>query len=365
MKPTKNRVFCNNCHRVKMVFQTQEKAENFIKFNADNIAEKSRNVPVRSYFCPACGGWHVTHVQDSSEYTRTDEQKEKIYQLGVFVSNLKKNFDKKNWKVWKEALDKHRPWLEELQELPEQRLIVMEAVRQFKHYDKLVAGGEREELKVTNKLFNHIESQRKNLQAQLKKNLKDLKFSECEQLAKELKGLMDLPAFQLTKEKIKKECEDIVSCILDEERYSQIQQLVMDVEHIKGRANFYSIPELEEVMEDLENKFAGINEGLECKSYFQKLQSKIQKYQKLLQRRKKNEMNGANGEDGKGILDSHYETIRLYLIDAVTALLDKNNRLAVEYLTMADNRLKTIPFSGRKLEMLKYLTSVAENANLA
>ena len=39
MNPTKNRVFCNNCHRVKMVFQTQEKAENFVSI-AGNITKK-------------------------------------------------------------------------------------------------------------------------------------------------------------------------------------------------------------------------------------------------------------------------------------------------------------------------------------
>ena len=38
MKP-KNRVFCYDCGRPKLLFETEKKALNFIKFNADEINE--------------------------------------------------------------------------------------------------------------------------------------------------------------------------------------------------------------------------------------------------------------------------------------------------------------------------------------
>jgi hypothetical protein len=61
MKPTKNRVYCPDCGRTKMLFEEEKKALNFIKFNADSMTEECNGkVPTRAYFCMACAGWHLT-----------------------------------------------------------------------------------------------------------------------------------------------------------------------------------------------------------------------------------------------------------------------------------------------------------------
>ena len=49
MKPTKNKVFCKDCGRTKMLFETEKKAENFIKFNKEEIEAESGYGPQRSY----------------------------------------------------------------------------------------------------------------------------------------------------------------------------------------------------------------------------------------------------------------------------------------------------------------------------
>ena len=59
MKP-KNRVFCYQCNRRKLLFETEKKAFNFIKFNAEEILEESGRAPNRVYYCTSCGGYHVT-----------------------------------------------------------------------------------------------------------------------------------------------------------------------------------------------------------------------------------------------------------------------------------------------------------------
>lgn len=64
MKPTKNKVFCRNCERVKMLFETQKKADNFIKFNREEIESKSGYSPERSYYCMFCDGWHLTSIKE-------------------------------------------------------------------------------------------------------------------------------------------------------------------------------------------------------------------------------------------------------------------------------------------------------------
>jgi hypothetical protein len=43
-----------------MLFESEKKAETFIKFNSGEIEEEAGYKPERSYFCTYCGGWHVT-----------------------------------------------------------------------------------------------------------------------------------------------------------------------------------------------------------------------------------------------------------------------------------------------------------------
>ncbi|MDR3169022.1 MAG: hypothetical protein LBU27_04620 [Candidatus Peribacteria bacterium] len=50
MKPTKNRVFCGDCGKVKMLFKAEKKAENFIRFNSEEILKEQGTAPIRSYF---------------------------------------------------------------------------------------------------------------------------------------------------------------------------------------------------------------------------------------------------------------------------------------------------------------------------
>lgn len=73
MKPTKNRIFCIDCGRMKQLFASQEKAIRFIEYNSKDILKVSGKAPVRCYFCTACGGWHITsnphqlHMRSKSE----------------------------------------------------------------------------------------------------------------------------------------------------------------------------------------------------------------------------------------------------------------------------------------------------------
>lgn len=60
MKPTRNKIFCYGCKKHKMLFETQAKADNFIRYNSKDILEENGKAPVRSYYCEMCGGYHVT-----------------------------------------------------------------------------------------------------------------------------------------------------------------------------------------------------------------------------------------------------------------------------------------------------------------
>jgi predicted transcriptional regulator len=63
MKPTRSRVFCAQCKKQKILFESEAKAKNFIKYNSEEILEESGVAPTRAYYCTSCGGWHVTHSE--------------------------------------------------------------------------------------------------------------------------------------------------------------------------------------------------------------------------------------------------------------------------------------------------------------
>jgi len=92
MKPTKNRVYCKDCGRHKMLFETEKKAYVFIKFNSEEIESDSGYSPIRSYYCMFCNGWHVTssteHINIKSKteivldlYNQDREKRAKIAEI--------------------------------------------------------------------------------------------------------------------------------------------------------------------------------------------------------------------------------------------------------------------------------------------
>jgi predicted acetyltransferase len=56
-----------------MLFESEKAANTFMKFNSEEIAELNGHAPIRSYFCIACNGWHVTsHPEEKYAVSRTE-----------------------------------------------------------------------------------------------------------------------------------------------------------------------------------------------------------------------------------------------------------------------------------------------------
>lgn len=81
MKP-KNRILCPDCGKPKILFESENKANNFIKFNASEIPHGDK---LRSYYCPACCGWHVS----SHEYNGINKTEILLYKYHKYCMNLK------------------------------------------------------------------------------------------------------------------------------------------------------------------------------------------------------------------------------------------------------------------------------------
>lgn len=72
MKPSKNRIVCPQNGRIKMLFESEKKALNFIKFNGDNIQNENGLSPCRAYYCNICFGWHITSKENFKESELND-----------------------------------------------------------------------------------------------------------------------------------------------------------------------------------------------------------------------------------------------------------------------------------------------------
>ena len=87
-----NRAFCISSRQYKLKFETKEKAERFIKYNAQEMPEDYR--PIRAYLCPTCCGWHVTHQEKRSHTVEKKEVviissvKNPLEELGKLVKEL-------------------------------------------------------------------------------------------------------------------------------------------------------------------------------------------------------------------------------------------------------------------------------------
>lgn len=86
MKPRRNQVFCIGCKHQKMLFESKSKADNFIKFNSEEIETQTGKAPTRSYYCSFCGGWHVTSIAEEGKGIDRDKRDEELWEK-IKVSN--------------------------------------------------------------------------------------------------------------------------------------------------------------------------------------------------------------------------------------------------------------------------------------
>lgn len=70
MRPT-NRIMCPDCGKPKMLFETERKANDFIKWNGDELEHGSE---LRAYYCPSCCGWHISHQKYKYKYDNSTKR---------------------------------------------------------------------------------------------------------------------------------------------------------------------------------------------------------------------------------------------------------------------------------------------------
>lgn len=74
-----------------MLFESQSKADNFIKYNREGILEENGKAPIRSYYCEFCCGYHVTSNPSSTQGNELD--KRDISRRNKLIADNKKSED--------------------------------------------------------------------------------------------------------------------------------------------------------------------------------------------------------------------------------------------------------------------------------
>lgn len=77
---------CPDCGRPKMLFETERKANDFIRWNGDEI--DTHGGQLRAYYCPSCCGWHISHYRYHESYGHRTENL-----IGAY-ERTKKSMDK-------------------------------------------------------------------------------------------------------------------------------------------------------------------------------------------------------------------------------------------------------------------------------
>lgn len=101
MNGFRNKTFCEKKGRFRLAFKTRDKADYFIGHYDEWNNFDSGTRPIRSFYCPSCDRWHITHIPREPQLEWLDERDEKVNELQVLAQRLKSEFRLKDWKLWK------------------------------------------------------------------------------------------------------------------------------------------------------------------------------------------------------------------------------------------------------------------------
>ena len=198
MKPIKNRVFCTNAARPKMLFKTQSKADNFIRYNAAEIEAASGVAPRRSYWCPACGGWHVTHRHAGGLYGNLDVQDAQAADLTHRLAVLKQDFNRTDFGLWQGRIDDIRRMLPRFENKRRHGHLAAAAHKIISQYEGEIEIGRRGAEKQAARNTAGALVRCKVLMESIRTGIRRLDLDACTAAAGELRSLLDsLPAGML------------------------------------------------------------------------------------------------------------------------------------------------------------------------
>ena len=104
MRPI-NRIMCPDCGRPKMLFETERKANDFIRWNGDELYVPE-GCELRAYYCPSCCGWHISHQRHRKSYdTQTESLIDAFERSRKSVTRIDKLINKDLYEIEQRKLE--------------------------------------------------------------------------------------------------------------------------------------------------------------------------------------------------------------------------------------------------------------------
>ena len=300
-------------------------------------------------------------MENNDKYVQTDNIQESAYRLARFMTAIKKRFNKAEWKSWKAEMEKACVWVAELDELPQYYQLVNEARRQIKHYNNEIKNVEKKEAREHNIRFMKVDEERKALIDDITDKMKDLDWDRTITVIQRLEKLMEEPEFAFSKQKIITECEKLVAIIRNPEVTGILKEMNSSFKVMKGKTAYMATVDLQTYIDEMNDKLDELKKLGLSDMVANPMMQRLAKLRKTIKNRGENYLDEETGLDKVVMaLERHYETVRNSLIEAITALQNQDNTLALEFLEAADARLKSIPLSKKKLELTRHFLTIAE-----
>ena len=140
-----------------------------------------------------------------------------------------------------------------------------------------------------------------------------------------------------------------------------LKEMSSSFKALKGRSAYMATVDLQAYIDEMNEKLNGLKKMGLSDIVVNPMVQRLAKLRKTVKNRGENYLDEETGLDKVVMaLERHYDTVRNSLIEAITALQNQDNTLALEFLQAADGRLKSIPLSKKKLELTRHFLTIAE-----
>ena len=246
-----------------MLFESEAKAVNFINFNADDMAAENKGVPVRAYFCAACGGWHITK-HDNADWFKAKEVSQNViltYQseLKIIITDFFTNYsNKQDFEVWKVKMDKALELYDKLQELEVHNEVMVKAGRCFKQFQVNLA---REKKKAMAQAAEVYLAPVRVLAEKLEAEILDFNLTLAKETAGEMRDkLEEMKGLRIVSDDIAR-LQGMTDMVLDTELYTLLEGMMEAIKSAQHKVLVAKTVLTTDEVEDLDAKLLAVNES--------------------------------------------------------------------------------------------------------
>ena len=160
-----SKMFCEKKGRYRMAFKTRERADFFIGHYDEIMDGEVEMRPCRSFYCPSCDRWHITHFPVTPDNERFEERNQQIHNLQVLVQRLKSEFRMSHWEVWKPIVEEALETMETFRLRPGFEKFAESTGASLENYFKLI---QTARAKADNKANEDFVQMKKNIEQKAK-----------------------------------------------------------------------------------------------------------------------------------------------------------------------------------------------------